>query len=198
MMLAYSFWLGNMENQHLEILKNGGIGVMPTDTIYGVVGQALNPQTVERLYAVRRRRPDKPFIVLIGSIDDLKRFGVQTTEAENKILKTYWPGQVSIILPCPEPKLDYLHRGTNSIAFRLPNKPELLAVLHQTGPLAAPSANPEGLPSAKSIIEAREYFHDLVDFYEDAGPLESEASALIRLENGEVKVLRPGGGISQS
>lgn len=174
----------------IEIIKDGGIGVIPTDTIYGLVGSALNIKTVERIYEVRRRRPDKPSIILISKIEDLKLFDIELDEATREVLEKYWPGPVSIILLCPNKKFAYLHRGTNSLAFRLPAKNDLLKFLKQTGPLVAPSANPEGSEPAKTINEAKKYFDKQIDFYVDFGRLEAEPSALIRIEQGRIEVLR--------
>jgi len=173
-------------------LRRGNIGIIPTDTIYGLAGQALKRQTVERIYKVRKRSPDKPLIILISSIDDLKLFGIRPDHKTLQILDKYWPGQVSIILPCAYKKFTYLHRGTNSLAFRFPAKTGLLEILDQTGPLVAPSANPEGSEPAENIAAAREYFGDRIDFYYGSGRLQSPPSTLIRIEKGKVEVLREG------
>lgn len=176
----------------IKILKSGGIGVIPTDTIYGLVGQALKPKTVQRIYQVRQRRPDKPFIILIGLLGDLKKFNVEINPATRRIIKKYWPGPVSIILPCPLKKFKYLHRGTNTLAFRLPAQKDLISLLKQTGPLVAPSANPEGREPAKIIKEAKKYFTDKIDFYLAAGRLQSSPSTLIKINQGKIEVLREG------
>lgn len=173
-----------------HILKNGGIGVIPTDTIYGLVGSALRPETVRRIYKVRQRNSKKPCIVLIGNFYDLKLFGVSIAPDTRQLLKKYWPGRVSIILPCREKRFTYLHRGTKSLAFRLPQEKSLRDLLQKAGPLIAPSANPEGLSPAKSIRQAREYFSNAVDFYVDAGKIISKSSALIAFKNGSVTTLR--------
>lgn len=177
--------------ERINILKNGGIAVVPTDTIYGLVGQALKNKTVERIYKVRKRSPDKPFIILISSVSDLKKFGVKIDSKIKKILEKYWPGPVSVILDCDK-KLDYLHRGTNSLAFRLPNDDWLISILKKTGPLVAPSANLEGQNPALTIKQAKRYFSNNVDFYFDRGKIESEPSTLIKIDSGNIIVLRSG------
>jgi tRNA pseudouridine55 synthase len=177
--------------RRIKILRNRGIGVIPTDTIYGLVGMAVDNNTVERIYKVRKRQPDKPFIILISSISDLKKFGVVVDDKTKNILKKYWPGKISIILPCSS-KLKYLHRGTNTLAFRLPSDLQLLQLLNKTGPLVAPSANLEGKKPAITIKQAKKYFGDQVDFYFDQGKYESESSTLIKIENGEIITLRNG------
>ncbi len=177
----------------IQIIKKGGVVVMPTDTIYGICADALNKKSVERVYEIRKRNPDKPCIILISKITDLKKFGISEKfiRTNGLTLNTYWPGKVSIILPCTSKKFTYLHRGTNSLAFRLPNKKSLNDILKKTGPLIAPSANIEGLKPAESIDQAKKYFGDEVDLYIAGGRLLGKPSKLIRInENGRIEVLR--------
>ncbi len=176
----------NMEKA-IRILKEGGIGVLGTDTLYGLVGSALSPETVARIYRIKERDVAKPFIILISSLDDLKLFKIK---ADRKLLAEYWPGKVSIILPCPEEEFAYLHRGKKSLAFRFPDKPNLIALLKETGPLVAPSVNPEGSKPAETIEQAREYFNDSVDFYLDEGKLTSLPSTLIAFKKGKAIIKR--------
>ena len=176
-----------------KILGRGGIGVLPTDTIYGLVGSALNRRTVERIYKVRGRNPKKPFIILIGSISDLRRFGIRLAGDYRKLVKRFWPGPVSIIFPCASRKFQYLHRGVKSLAFRLPRDRKFRALLNMTGPLVAPSANPEGKPYSKTIREAQRYFRDRADFYVDGGAKKKSPSEVVRIgKDGRVVVVRGG------
>lgn len=181
-----------MEKNIIEILKNGGLVIMPTDTQYGLVTPALNQKSVERIYQLKKRSPQKPFIILISSVEDLKLFEITLDKFTRKYLAGIWPNPVSVILPCLLQKFAYLHRGANSLAFRIPDKQDLVNILQKTGPLIAPSANLEGLPVAKTIKKAKKYFGDQVDYYEDGGKLDSAPSTLIKIENGKVQVLRQG------
>lgn len=177
----------------ISLLIEGGIGVLPTDTLYGVVGSARIPETVERIYTLKRRDPAKPFIVLVSRPDDLEEFGVVLSQALRDQLAQYWsPGHVptSIILPTIDAQFDYLDRGTGMIAFRMPQKDTLLDILKETGPLVAPSANMEGEPPAKTVAEARRYFGTDVDFYVDGGTLEGKASTIIELNEDGMRVVR--------
>lgn len=170
-------------------LNKGNICVIPTDTIFGIVCKALDKRAVEKIYKLKKRNPKKPIIILISNIKDVDQFGVKIDNTQKKVLKKYWPGKVSIILPCKNKKFEYLHRGTNTLAFRLPNKPELINILKKTGPLIAPSCNPEGLPPAKNIKEAKMYFGENVDFYL-SGKTSKKASKIIKIENNEVVIIR--------
>jgi len=173
------------------LLKEGVIGVLATDTLYGICGPALNKKTVEKIYKLRKRNPKKPMIVLISSFNDLKKFKVKLKKWQKEILEKIWPSRISVILPCFSEKFSYLHRGTKTIAFRFPAKKELLKILSISGPLAAPSANWEGYKPAKNISEAGKYFGNRV-FYHDAGKLEGKPSTLIDITRKPIKILRPG------
>jgi L-threonylcarbamoyladenylate synthase len=166
-------------NKIIKILKNGGIGVMPTDTLYGLVGNVFSKKAVSRIYKIKNRNKKKKLIVLISSINDLKKFKISNNliRTNRRILKKVWPGRVSVVL--------------NSVAFRLPAQKSLIKILRKTGPLVAPSANPEGLSPAQNIKEAKKYFGDKVDFYLAGGTLQGDPSSLIKInKKGEIVVLR--------
>lgn len=177
-------------------LRRGGVGIVPTDTLYGIVGSALSRNAVRRIYRLRKRNPKKPMVILIGDVRDLKKFGVHLSPYMKKLLKQVWPGKVSVILPIAKKsalrKFRYLHRGTGTLAFRLPEPEWLRKLLRRTGPLVAPSANLEGRPPAKTIRAAKKYFGDGADFFVNAGQLDSKPSTLIKIKNGNVVVLRKG------
>ncbi len=176
----------------VNILKKGGIAVIPTDTIYGIAGLALNPQAVEKIYRLRKRALDKPMIILISSLEDLKRFDIELTQKQKDFLQKNWPNPLSVILSCNSEKYKYLHRGTNGLALRMPKDQNLLKILSEVGPLVAPSANFEGERPAKTIIEAREYFGNQVSFYLDAGIINGMPSTLVDFKKESVKILRQG------
>lgn len=174
----------------VEILKRGGVGVLATDTLYGLVGSAFSLETVDRIYKLKQRDRAKPFIVLVSGIEDLEKFGVVLSEKLVENLKQYWPGPYSILLPVTGKQFAYIHRGTNQMAFRIPDKADFLEILAQTGPLVAPSANIERMPPAQNIEEARNYFGAQVDFYVDSGELKNKASTILSFERDEVIVKR--------
>ncbi|MFH1161836.1 MAG: L-threonylcarbamoyladenylate synthase [Candidatus Jorgensenbacteria bacterium] len=154
-----------IDKKLIAVIKKGGVGVMPTDTIYGLVGSALLPKTVERIYRLRKRNPKKPVIVLIADLRDLVRFGIKLEPRVKTFLWKIWPGPYSVVLPCPSKKFAYLHRGTETLAVRLPKPQWLRTLLKATGSLVAPSANPQGKLPARTVAEAKKYFGERVDFY---------------------------------
>ncbi|MFA5871636.1 MAG: L-threonylcarbamoyladenylate synthase [Parcubacteria group bacterium] len=176
----------------VDKIKKEAIGVIPTDTIYGVVASALSKKAVARAYKILSRNPKKPFIILISSIKDLELFGVILDNDAKRILKKLWPGKVSVILPSPGNNFRYLHRGTKSLAFRLPRKKSLTELLGKTGPLISTSANPEGKKPAVTVAGAKKYFDNKVDFFVNAGKLSSKSSTLLKVEGGKICIIRRG------
>lgn len=179
-----------MDKEIIETIKNGGIAVIPTDTMYGIVGSALNKKVVERIYEVRKRNKTKPLIILISSLNDLKKFGVK--DIPHEFLKSIWPDKITVILVSPTKKFEYLHRGHGKLGFRLPDNKELISLIKKTGPIVAPSANTEGNKPSKNIKEAEKYFGANVDLYLDKGSMPIIPSTMIGIENGVVKLLRKG------
>lgn len=179
-----------MSNQVIKTLKTGGVVVLLTDTIYGLVGRALNKKTVARIYKIKNRSQKKPSIILISSIADLKKFDLKITDELRKTLKKFWPGPVSIILPCQNNKFKYLHRGTKTLAFRLPRKPSLIKILKETGPLIAPSANPESSLPAQNIEQAKKYFDKNVDFYLKGCKSKNKPSKIVKIADGKIEIIR--------
>jgi len=178
------------------LLKEGAIGVIPTDTIYGICASAFNKKSVEKVYKLRKRNSNKPCIILIFSFDDFKKFEIKLKPWQRKILEKIWPGKVSVILSCFSQKFYYLHRGTNSLAFRFPKNKLILNILKISGPLIAPSANWEGHQPAINIKEAKRYFDNKV-FYLDRGDLISKPSTLIDLRERKIRILREGKNIKK-
>jgi len=113
---------GSFKNSYQKVgllLKEGALGVIPTDTIYGICGSALKKEVVEKIYRLRKRNFKKPMIILISSINDLQYFRIRLNPFQKRILKQLWPGSVSVILKCPLEKFSYLHRGIKTLALRM-------------------------------------------------------------------------------
>ncbi len=176
----------------IKLLKAGKVGVIPTDTLYGLVGSAMRPLVVERIYKIKGRFYFKPFIVLIGDKLELLKFGIILSNQTEEIINKLWPGPVTIVLPSPLVNFRYLDRGKHTIAFRLPADEKLQKFLLATGPLVAPSANPAGKLPASNFKEAHEYFGDQVDFYLRGMELTGSPSTIVTIINGQLKVLRQG------
>ncbi|MCA9352646.1 threonylcarbamoyl-AMP synthase [Patescibacteria group bacterium] len=176
------------------VIHTGGVAVIRTDTLYGIVCNAHNPHAVDRVYKIKKRNPLKASIVLVADYKQIASFGITITPEMKERLDHYWPGKVSIILPAHDISVNthYIHKGTGGIAFRMPDDPELRMMLKDIGPLIAPSANPEGEPPATTIDMARDYFGDQVDYYMDGGEVTNTTpSTIIKFSpSSDVEVIR--------
>ncbi len=179
-------------HQAIDIFKSGGVVVMPTDTLYGIMGSVLLPDTVERIFQLRQRDLSKPVIILIADFSDLEQFSITIDDQLQKFLTSVWPGAVSVVLPTETTGFTHLHRGTHTLDFRLPNDESLRAFLRESGPLIAPSANIAGEPAATTIAGAKRYFGDTVELYLDNGTLTGEPSTLVRFSCDGITILRQG------
>jgi L-threonylcarbamoyladenylate synthase len=175
----------------ISCLNEGGVVVIPTDTMYGIVARANDQQAVERVYRVRGRAPEKPCIILVAGAWQIADTALWTSK-HKELAAAYWPGPLSLVAPTAKTP-EYLHRGTHTMAYRVPAHRELSQLLSSTGPIIAPSANPEGRSPAKTLLEAQAYFGDKVDGYVDGGTLPGDApSTVAGVKNGEVYLFRQG------
>ncbi len=161
---------------------------MATDTVYGIVARLLSPTAVEKLYRIKHGDISRPVgTVLVASTDQLR--GIVDSQYIEKA-SAFWPGPVSVILPVND--LDYAHNGLGSLPFRIPADDNLIAILEQTGPLATSSANLPQQPTATTIEQAKRYFGDAVDFYQDSGDLSNrtESKIIKILDNGDIQGIR--------
>ncbi len=162
---------------------------MATDTLYGILGSAFSKDAVSRIFDVKGRNEKKPLIVLISKVSDFERFGIDKFPQE---LRSLWPAKVTVILPCKAAKFKYLHRGSNSIAFRVPDNKALIRLIDKTGPLVAPSANPEGMIPAKGIKLAKKYFGDKIDLYVPGMNKVGKPSTILKWQKGKWEEVREG------
>lgn len=173
----------------VSLLNDGAIGVLPTDTIYGVVARAADEAAVARLYELKQREK-KPGTIIAASTEQLVELGLKARYL--KAVEQYWPNPVTIIIPTG-PAVPYLQLGVYSLAVRIPSDAAVHALLQKTGPLVTSSANHPGKPPANTIAEAQAYFNGGVDFYVDGGDLsERKASTIIRMVDDAVEVVREG------
>ncbi len=173
-----------------QLLTPAAVGVIPTDTVYGVVARAADQSAATRLYELKQR-DNKPGTIIAANLEQLEALGLKHRYL--KAVEQFWPGAISVLIPCADAQLTYLHRGKSSLAVRLPADPELQKLLTATGPLLTSSANHPGQPTATTIDQARDYFGDQVDFYADGGDLSNhQPSTIIRIVDDAIEVLREG------
>ena len=178
-----------------EILQNGGLVGIPTETVYGLAGNALNKSCVEKIFAAKGRPSDNPLIVHISSIDQWAPLVKHIPEAAIALAEKFWPGPLTIILEKSDVIPQEICGNMSTVAVRMPNHSAALRLIDKAGfPLAAPSANTSGKPSPTS---AKHVFDDLngkIEGILDGGECNiGVESTVISLVTDPPRIFRPGG-----
>jgi L-threonylcarbamoyladenylate synthase len=176
-------------------LRASGLVAFPTETVYGLGANALDPAACQRIYIAKRRAPDDPCIVHLASAADLPRVSPAWSPAIERLAAAFWPGPLSLVLPKQPTVPDVITAGRPTVAVRVPAHPVALALLRAAGvPVAAPSAN---LFAHTSPTRAEHVWADLagrIDLILDGGPTPVGVESTVLDLTGPVPtVLRPGG-----
>ena len=177
-----------------EILKKGGLVAFPTETVYGLGGNALDPKASCKIYAAKGRPSDNPLIVHIANIKDLAPIVKNIPEKAMILAKKFWPGPLTMIFEKSDLVPLETTGGLNSVAVRFPSDPIAAAlILAAGGYVAAPSANTSGRPSPTTAQHVEEDLGDAIDMIIDGGPVGIGLESTIVDFTEEVPVvLRPG------
>ena len=156
----------------VELLRAGRIVAIPTDTVYGIAADLALPDAIERLFAAKRRPPEKAVAVLLANADQAWSLGVPSAAA-SVLAARFWPGGLTLVLPVrPDARLPtVLAAGTSTIGVRVPDHPAPRALAAVLGPLPTTSANLSGQPDARDAAEVAATLGDAVALVIDGGPI---------------------------
>ena len=179
-----------------ELLKRGELVALPTETVYGLAGDAANPDAVRRIFAAKGRPPDHPLIVHLPDIESLADWACQIPDSAHKLAEAFWPGPLTMILKKNAAVADVVTGGQDTVGLRVPGHPVALKLLRRFGGgIAAPSANRFGRISpttADHVISEFEH-QNTVAAVIDGGPCEVGVESTIVDFTGPVpRILRPG------
>ena len=174
-------------------LKNGGLVAFPTETVYGLGADGLNPEASKKIYAAKGRPSDNPLIVHIADLDALEELAY-TNEKAYTLAHAFWPGPLTIILPKKDIVPKETTGGLDTVAVRMPSHPAALSLIRQSGVyVAAPSANISGRPSPTKAEHVIEDMQGRIDYIIDGGPVGIGIESTIVDLTGDVPtILRPG------
>jgi len=177
-----------------KIIKNGGIVIFPTETVYGIGADGLNTEAVEKIYKAKGRKSDNPLILHIANIEMLSDIAKNITETEQKLIDAFWPGPFTIVLEKTEKVPNIVTGGLNTVGIRMPSgKIARELIKYADTPIAAPSANISGKPSGTNIQDIYDELKEKVDFIIDGGDSEvGLESTVVRVIDDIPHILRPG------
>lgn len=177
----------------VEAVEAGRCVVLPTDTVYGIGADAFNNAAVAALLATKRRGPDMPVPVLVGSWHTIQGLVREFTDTAKTLVEAFWPGGLSIVVP-EAPSLPWnLGDTRGTVLLRMPNQPLALELLQRTGPMAVSSANISGNPPALNAVGAKQQFGNAIGVYLDGGEAEvGTPSTIIDISGPHPVILREG------
>jgi len=173
-----------------KILRNGGVVLLPTDTIYGLHASATDARAIQRIVDIKGRGEDKPFVVIGASRAQLESIGAIFDERTRRVVDELWPGPLTAVVPLRDPIA--ASRGTSKLAVRVPALDSLRALLEKSGPLASTSANHSGKPPLTDPKAMSRALRDALDAVVDEGVREGEPSTIVDFTALPPKVIRDG------
>lgn len=188
--------LSNSENDlniAAEIIRSGGTVVFPTETVYGLGADALNPDAVKKIFTAKGRPADNPLIVHIYDVKQLNEIVSEVPESAKKLMNKFWPGPLTIILKKSNKIRNEVTAGLDTVGVRMPVQPEAKRLLELSGvPIAAPSANLSGKPSPTAFAHCVDDMNGRVDAIIDGGDCNVGIESTVIDLSGEPIIYRPG------
>ena len=176
-----------------NVLESGGLVITPTDTVYGVMRDALNDDVIKKVFEVKKRPYSKPLILLMDSIEMVCKYVSDISDIEEYVMNNFWPGLVTIILKKNDKVSNLITGGQNTVAIRIPDNHDLLEVIRRLGrPVISSSANITGSEVITNISMIEDELRNKIDYIEDGGEIVSLSSTIIEFIDNELVVLRDG------
>lgn len=177
-----------------EIIRNGGLVIFPTETVYGIGANALSEEATKKIFKAKGRAQDNPLIVHISNYDMIKKVATISNEIEKKLINAFMPRPFTIILSKKEIIPNTVSAGLETVGIRMPSNEIARMLIEQAKvPIAAPSANISGRPSGTILQDIKEEFDGKVDAMIDGGKVTiGLESTVVKVINGVTTILRPG------
>ena len=177
-----------------KIIKDGGIVVFPTETVYGIGVNGLNKNALKKLYEVKQRPLNKPISLLVNSIEMINQLTKNITKLEYALMKEFFPGPLTIILQKKDIVPDILTANSDTVGIRMPSNKIALKLIEYAGvPIATPSANLSGKPTGTNFKDIIKDFDGKADYFIDGKISKTGfASTIIKVTDGIPNILRQG------
>lgn len=176
-----------------NVLSNNELAIVPTDTVYGILASAINEDAIRKVYQVKKRDFSKPCIILVSSISMLKEYVLSINDLEEKLIKRFWPGKLTIIFKKNKNVSDLLTANKDTVGIRYPLNKDLIECMNKFGfPLVSSSANlsNEGVITDISLISSE--MLENISYVYDGGHMSDSSSTIVQVVDNRIKILRDG------
>lgn len=184
----------NELDEIVDIIKRDGIIVFPTETVYGIGGNALSENVIKKIYNIKKRPQEKALSVLVKNKEEIQKYAYINNKLEEKIIDNFMPGPITIILEKRKNKTPLLTGDDNTIGIRIPDNTIIGKILERCNlPIVGSSANISGKPSSIKLEDIKPDFDGKVDAFIDGGEcIQNISSTIVKVVDGKVKILREG------
>ncbi|MFC1528534.1 L-threonylcarbamoyladenylate synthase [Candidatus Latescibacterota bacterium] len=179
----------------VTVLKNGGIVVYPTETVYGIGCDPLNRAAYERIHRLKKRNDDKQMLLLACSLSQVEQFAGRLADIPSRLAREFWPGPLTMVINTLSEIPEYLYGNSGGVAFRVTSHPVAASLANNSGyPITSTSANISGYPPVSNYEEALKMFGKEAEIVlENSIPFSGTPSTIIDLTSDEPKIIREGG-----
>ena len=194
-MLNFAAMIGKEIDTAIHFLEQGDLVALPTETVYGLAGNALNEHAILKIYSVKNRPAFDPLIIHTSTVDRIHEYTLEFPEPLRVLAKSFMPGPLTLLLPRKTIIPDLITSGMPRVAVRIPNHPTIQQILSRLAfPIAAPSANPFGYISPTTAYHVEQQLGTKIPYILDGGPCQvGVESTIIGMEHNQVVVFRQGG-----
>ncbi len=176
----------------VKVINDGEIAVIPTDTVYGIIGDATNVNVIHKIFEVKKRDYSKPLILMISGIEMLERYVGEISELERQLIDKYWPGKLTILFKKNDNVNELITSGSKLVGIRYPDNKEIIELIKEIDkPLISTSCNISSKDVITSINMLEEDISKYVSYVYDGGTLSDTSSTIVKVDE-KIEILREG------
>lgn len=177
----------------VEVINNGNLAIVPTDTVYGIIADATNENAINKVYEAKRRVYNKPLIIMVSSLEMLFRYVDNVGDIERKLIERYWPGKLTILFKKSSKLSGLINNNGEFIGIRYPDNEELIKLMNRLDkPLVSTSANIANEGTITTVDKIRDDLLKYIDYVYDDGFREDIPSTIVKIVNNKIEFLRKG------
>ena len=176
----------------VKVINDGEIAVIPTDTVYGIIGDATNVDVIHKIYEVKKRDYSKPLILMVSSIGMLEKYVSEISELERQLIDKYWPGKLTILFKKNDKVNELITSGSKLVGIRYPDNKEIIELIKRVDkPLISTSCNISSKDVITSMNMLEEDISKYVSYVYDGGTLSDTTSTIVKVDE-KIEILREG------
>lgn len=177
----------------VNIIASKELAIVPTDTVYGIIGDALDENVIHKVYESKRRDYSKPLIIMVSSFNMLNKYVKYINELEQKLIDNYWPGKLTILFKKSEVVSDLITNGSDLVGIRFPDNKDLIDIMNRLDkPLLSTSCNISNKAVITSVDMIEKELLNKVSFVYDGGELSDVSSTIVQVIDNKIRIIREG------